>query len=280
VARERPSALSAAIMIDHTLPKYLFIRTCIFGLRAITPFSVFWVSFSIAEPPHTAFRRFLLAWGTIETAFWVLVYIPRKRALQASAQHPPQLPQEERKELFWRCWDKIPHPEYYIRKWFLDARPADVQRENVREFFAWALLNRGTESDDERMKRRQAHPEQFHTEDEELNEYADGIETLLGRKLAPGMGSAKSMRLTIDQVNMAHRPFLWYMVCILLCYAFEILIESDCDACRHHHSHSSTLCRLHALPDPHPHLVGCLPTTPRKSHYTQYFVRSKPELLV
>ncbi|XP_014560332.1 hypothetical protein COCVIDRAFT_89394 [Bipolaris victoriae FI3] len=203
-------------MIDHTVPKYIFIRTCILGLRAITPFSIFWVSFSIAEPPHTAFRRFLLTWSAIETAFWLFVYIPRKRTLQASAQHPPLLPQEDRKELFWRCWDKIPHPEYYISRWFLGARPGEVRRENVREFFAWALLNRGTESDDERMKRRQAQPEQSHSEDDELNEYADGIETMLGRKLAPGMGSAKSLRLTIDQVNMAHRPFLWYMIVMLV----------------------------------------------------------------
>lgn len=267
-------------MIDHTVPKYIFIRTCILGLRAITPFSIFWVSFSIAEPPHTAFRRFLLTWSAIETAFWLLVYIPRKRTLQASAQHPPLLPQEERKELFWRCWDKIPHPEYYISRWFLGARPGEVRRENVREFFAWALLNRGTESDDERMKKRQAHPEQSHSEDNELNEYADGIETMLGRKLAPGMGSAKSLRLTIDQVNMAHRPFLWYMVCTLLFCAHEILTRPDCDACRHHHSRSPALCWLHALSHPYPQHVGCLSTTPSKSHYTQHFARSKPELLV
>ena len=216
-----PLVLLVAIMIENTVPRYLFIRTCILGLRAITPFSIFWVSFSIAEPPHTAFRRFLLTWSIIETTFWLLGYLPRKRSLQASAQHPPLLEKEERKELFWRCWDKIPHPEYYVSRWFLGARPGEVRRENVREFFSWALLNRGTESEDERKKRRLARPEESTAEDDELNEYADGIETMLGRKLAPGSGSAKSLRLTIDQVNMAHRPVLWYMVCLSNTYNFS-----------------------------------------------------------
>jgi hypothetical protein len=204
---------AAATMIENTIPKYLLMRTIIVGFRAITPLSIFCVSFSIAEPPETAFRRFLLAWSVIETAFWLLVYLPRKRSLQASAQHPPPLSKEERKALFWRCWDKIPHPEYYVSRWFLGAGPGEVRRENVREFFAWASLDRGTESEDERRKRRLQNAEQMQEEEDELNEYADGIETMLGRKLEPGWGNAKSLRLTIDQVKMSHRPFIWYMVC-------------------------------------------------------------------
>jgi pimeloyl-ACP methyl ester carboxylesterase len=203
-------------MIENTLPKYLFIRSAIIGFRLITPLSIFWVSFSIAEPPHTPFRRFLLAWSVIETSFWLLVYLPRKRSLQTAAQHPPLLSKEERKELFWKTWDKIPHPEYYVSRWFLGARPGDVRRENVREFFAWALLHRGTETDEERRKRRLEHPEEMQEEEDELNEYADGIETMLGRKLEPGWGSAKSLRLTIDEVKMSHRPFAWYMIVLLI----------------------------------------------------------------
>ena len=91
----------------------------------------------------------------------------------------------------------------------------------MREFFSWALLNRGTEGEDERKKRRLAKPEESAAEEDELNEYADGIETMLGRKLAPGLGSAKSLRLTIDQVNMAHRPFVWYMVCLTNLHNFS-----------------------------------------------------------
>lgn len=199
-------------MLDNTIPKTILIQGAILGLRAITPFSVFWVSFSIAVPPHNAFRRFLLVWSIAETAFWLVAYLPRKRALQASAEHPPLLDKEERKVLFWKCWDKIAHPEYYVSRWFLGARAGEVRRENVREFFAWSFMNRGTETEDERKKRVEQHPEESKAEEEELDEYTDGMQTLLGRRLEPGKGSAKSLRLTTDEVNMLHRPFLWYMV--------------------------------------------------------------------
>lgn len=203
-------------MLDHSIPKYIFIRACIFGLRAVTPLSIFYCSFSIAEPPHNAFRRFLLTWSITETAFWLCAYIPRKRALQAPAQHPPALNKEERKEIFWRCWDKVPHPEYYLSRWFLGAKPGDIKRDNVREFFEWAFMSRADEKEEARAKRRQEHPEEVAEEDEELNTYVDGIETLLGRKLEPGRGKAKSLRLTVDAVNMSHRPVIWYVIVMLV----------------------------------------------------------------
>jgi pimeloyl-ACP methyl ester carboxylesterase len=203
-------------MLDHTIANYVFIRGVIFALRAVTPASIFIVSFSIAEPPHTGFRRFLLAWSLIETVFWVGVFIPRKRALQSAANHPPALNKEERKELFWKCWDKVPHPEYFVSRWFLGARPSDVQRDNVREFYEWALMNRGKETQDDKVKRMQERPEECREEEEELDSYVDGIETLLGSPLAPGRGNVQSMRLTVDAVNMTHRPVLWYMIVLLV----------------------------------------------------------------
>jgi hypothetical protein len=213
-------------MLDHTLPKYAFIRTTIFALRAVTPLSIFCVSFSIAEPPQTAFRRFLFAWSVIETGFWLAVYIPRKRALQASAIHPPPLDKDARKELFWKCWDKVPNPEYFLSRWFLGAKVEEIKRGNVREFYEWALMNRGTETEEERLRRVQDHAEEYSEEAEELDSYVDGIETLLERKLQAGRGSAKSMRLTIDAVNMAHRPVLWYMVGCT-CHAIEQSLTID-----------------------------------------------------
>jgi pimeloyl-ACP methyl ester carboxylesterase len=199
-------------MIDHTIPKYIFIRAATLALRAVTPISIFIASFSIAEAPRTPFRRFLLVWSGIETLFWVGVYIPRKRALQAAAHHPPALDKEDRKELFWKCWDKIPHPEYYISRWFLGAKPGEVRRDNVREFYEWALMNRGEETEEMKNKRIQERPEECREEEEELDSYVDGIETLLGRKLAPGRGNVQSMRLTVDAVKMSHRPVLWYVI--------------------------------------------------------------------
>ncbi|KZM27463.1 uncharacterized protein EKO05_0010732 [Ascochyta rabiei] len=203
-------------MIGTSIPQYIFIRLCIFALRSITPLSIFYVSFSLAEQPTSAGGRWLLAWSVVEAAFWLFVYIPRKRALQASAQHPPLLDKEERKALFWKCWDNIPYPDHYLSRWFLGARPGEVRRENVKEFFEWALMNRGTENEDELVRRAREEPEAKTEEEQELDEYADGIEAMLGRPMAPGRGPAKSLRLTLDEINMRHRPAAWYLIVMLV----------------------------------------------------------------
>ncbi|PSN75522.1 hypothetical protein BS50DRAFT_478254 [Corynespora cassiicola Philippines] len=194
-------------MIGTSIPEYIFIRISILALRLITPLSIFYCAYSIADPPSSGAGKALLTWCVIETAFWLLVYLPRKRSLQASAHHPPPLTCEERKSLFWKCWDHIPNPEYYVSKWFLGARPYEVRRDNVKDFFRWALLNRGNDE-----LKGQARGE----EEEELNEYVDGIQTMLGRTIEPGKGNAKGLRLTVDEVKMQHRPFLWYMIVLLV----------------------------------------------------------------
>ncbi|KAF9697633.1 hypothetical protein EKO04_004350 [Ascochyta lentis] len=222
-------------MIGTSVPQYIFIRLCIFALRLITPLSIFYVSFSLAEHPTSAGGRFLLTWSIIEAAFWLFVYIPRKRALQASAQHPPLLDKEERKALFWKCWDKIPYPEYYVSRWFLGARPGEVRRENVKEFFEWALMNRGTETEDELVRRAQEDPEAKIEEEQELKEYVDGIETMLGRPIPPGRGPAKSLRLTIDEINMRHRPVVWYLIFMLVDTVTAALLRHN--GFLHHRTH-------------------------------------------
>jgi hypothetical protein len=222
-------------MIGTSLPEYIFIRASILVVRAITPLSIFYCAFSIADPPSSAAGKCLLTYCAVEAGFWLLVYVPRSRALQASAHHPPPLEREERKELFWRCWDKIPNPEYYVSKWFLGARAQDIKRENVKDFFRWALLNEG-----DRVQELKADEVELAEQQEtELNEYADGIETLLGRPIEAGRGKAKSLRLTVDEVKTRHRPLVWYLVCLVHYLPSEIDTDNgrvDCRPCRLPHS--------------------------------------------
>ncbi|KAH7127199.1 hypothetical protein B0J11DRAFT_433640 [Dendryphion nanum] len=196
-------------MIGTSLPEHIFIVTCIGALRVITPFSIFYCAFSIADPPASVFRKALLIWSTSETAFWLLVYLPRKRALQSDARHPPVLDREDRKALYWKCWDRIPNPDHYLSKWFLGARIHDIRRENVKDFFRWALLNKG---DTEKAEVKAEEVENLIEEEAELDEYVDGVQTLLGHKIEPGRGKAEGLRLTVDKVKMLHRPLLWYMI--------------------------------------------------------------------
>lgn len=195
-------------MIGTSVPEYLFIRASIFALRAITPLSIFYVAYSIADPPSSSAGKGLLAWCCVETGFWLLVYLPRKRSLQKAANHPQPLDRDGRKELFWKCWDKIPNPDYYVSKWFLGAKIHDVKRENVKDFYRWALLNKGDPVEEVKADEVEVRIE----EEQELDGYVDGIQTLLGHRIEPGRGKAHSLRLTVDEVKALHRPFLWYMV--------------------------------------------------------------------
>jgi hypothetical protein len=50
----------------------------------------------------------------------------------------------------------------------------------------------------------------------ELEEYVDKFEEYTGHKFEPGYSNAKSLRLTLDKVDMVHRPLVWYLVSYLI----------------------------------------------------------------
>ncbi|KAK7177821.1 alpha beta hydrolase fold family [Paraphaeosphaeria sporulosa] len=186
-------------MIGTSIWDYIFIRACIFILHLIAPLSVLWCLVSLFCPPfHVSW--ILQVWATFETAFYLLVYHPRKIYLQRAAIHPTPISRERRRVLFQRCHQNIPDPELYLVKWFRDAPASEIKQENVRDFFRWAFLNTG---------------EPNTMEDEELEEYIKKIEELLGRRIEPGRGNANCFRLTLDKVDMLHRSLTWYL-CVFI----------------------------------------------------------------
>jgi hypothetical protein len=188
-------------MIGNTVWDYLFIRSCIFFLHWIAPFSILYcISIPLVSPFSFHLPWLLEAWFAFEAAFYFLVYLPRKFYLQTAATHPTPAYREIRRLLFQRCNETIPDPEQYLQKWFLDAPVSEIKRENVKEFFRWAFLNTG---------------EPNPADDEELENYVEGLEKLLGRKLVDGRGNAKCLRLTLDKVEMFHRSLTWYLVSFL-----------------------------------------------------------------
>lgn len=184
-------------MIGTSFWDYIFIRTCIFFLHHITPLSVFHTLISFLIHPPYSIPRILEAWLALEAAFYLIVYLPRKAYLQTPATHPEALCREDRRKLFARCQRHIPDPERYMARWFQDAPPAEIKRENVNEFFRWAFFN-------------MAEPNLAY--DEELQEYTRTMEALLGRELEDGRGNAKCLRLTLGEVDMLHRSLIWYSV--------------------------------------------------------------------
>ena len=136
-----------------------------------------------------------------ESAFFALVYLPLRSTMQGQASHPENLCKEDRQALIRRCADRIPKPELYISKWFLESPLSEIKRENVKEFYAWSLLDKEYEDADE-------------AEIAELDLYTDQLEEKLGRRLEDGWGNAQSLRLTLQSVPIQHRPLIWYAVSI------------------------------------------------------------------
>ena len=185
-------------MIGTSFKEYVFIRACIFLLHYIAPLSIACCVFTLFMR-RSVYRvpKLLETIAIAETAFYFLVYLPRQYYLQHAAIHPTTLSKDERHRLFRLCHENVPDAELYLRKWFNGASTTDIKRDNVKEFFCWALLNKGAWG-----------PE----DEDELEEYADGIGELLGRKLELGRGSAQPLLLTLDKVQMMHRSLIWYFV--------------------------------------------------------------------
>lgn len=229
-------------MIGTSFWDYVFIRSCIFFLHLFAPTCAFYcVVVLVIHPLAYRIPVALEIWAVAETFFFLLIYLPRSYILQQSATHPPTRSREKRRELFQLCHESILDPERYLSKWFKGAPIAEIRRDNVKDFFCWAFLNK---------------PSYGLLEDEELEEYTDKMESLLGRNLQPGRGNAIALRLTVDKVKMLHRSLLWYLVSprrgmtevtmtpqrALSNLPFADITRIVCLHCRYHHL------RVHDLP--------------------------------
>ena len=187
-------------MIGTSWQEFLFIRLCIAFLHYIAPLSaIYCFVISILRPYSYRIPLVLEIWLVAETLFYFCIYLPRYYVLQRDAAHPPIRPREERRNLFDQCHESVEDPEQYLSMWFKGAPASEIRRENLKDFFCWAFLNKARSVD-------------LH---EELEEYTVKMEQLLGRKLEPGRGNARPLRLTMDRVQMLHRSLFWYLVSVI-----------------------------------------------------------------
>jgi hypothetical protein len=142
-------------------------------------------------------QAILIIWALLETAFYIVVFLPLRRHLQKPASHPKLVPYEQRRQEFIRCMGTVPDLDQFLSKWFRDSPLSEIKRENVKEFLRWAFLD--IDDIDE-------------TYEEEVEEYVQMIEKNHQRKFEPGCGNAMCIRLTFDEVNLLHRSLFWYLV--------------------------------------------------------------------
>lgn len=117
------------------------------------------------------------------------------------ANHPPLAIRSEREALFNRCHGHIPDVNSYLTNWFLSAQLDTIRRQNVEAWILWTIFSTGS---------HRANHEEWK---EEINGYVNEVERLLGRSLEIGVTEGvDSMRLTLQPVITAHRPFMWYTI--------------------------------------------------------------------
>lgn len=105
------------------------------------------------------------------------------------ATHPPKRSPEERKALFNKVRSEIHNPEKFLSGWFRGWDVQEIGREELRAFLVWAFW------DGEAQEKDQA----------EINEYVQRMEEMIGKPFTEEHGKAKSLRLTMDPIEMEAR---------------------------------------------------------------------------
>lgn len=221
------------MIIGDSLRELVFIRIAIFLLHYSIPVGlallvalqcttgvISWWLWPGAEPGPSSLSRLLAATVAaivaLDSAFALAVYLPyKRRAERRTALYPPTLSPDQRRKLFDACFDNIPDCEAYLRGWFLGADMRDIRRDNVHEFLTWAFFDR----DSSAASLTGAYDPPLDQEEEaELQGYLNEIDSRLraassdGVGLLPGHGPARSLRLSIDEVHMRFRSFIWYLI--------------------------------------------------------------------
>ncbi|KAF8719135.1 hypothetical protein RHS02_09094, partial [Rhizoctonia solani] len=179
----------------------LVVLAGIYAIRAITPISFFHLSLSVFWSSYPLRRYYpITTYTLIEVVFYLFFFLPRKAFLQRPAVHPPPLSSEDRHQLFARCIAHLKDDQSF-NQWFLDS-PSHVPRENVAQWLKWGFFA-GEPCINEKCSKH----------DEELEEYVQALEKSLGKRFSPGYDpKLKSIRITLDDVVVYHRPVIWYFV--------------------------------------------------------------------
>ncbi|KAJ2905889.1 hypothetical protein MKZ38_003897 [Zalerion maritima] len=184
-----------------------------------------------------------------ESAFYIFIFRPAHRRLQAEARHPPPTSRADRRRLVQTCLENIPDPERYLRVWFLEKDLKCIARGDVKRFLVWAFFDLDLDRSDV--------DDQV---EEELDEYMQDVESLLGWRFPNGNTGAECLRLTIDAIEIKYRSFLWYLI------VFAVIDLSTCVSMWiHGFGHRTTKDKLRSILvdvfPPRPYLLLSLPST-------------------
>jgi len=121
--------------------------------------------------------------------------------LQGEAIHPRPRSKKARKAQFARIQRNVHDPAKFFSGWFKGAKIDDIGREDMRLFLNWVFWD--------------GKADMLGADFKELEYYIGKIEKMLERPFKPGHGTAKSLRLTLDPIEMRCRSLFWYSIIML-----------------------------------------------------------------
>ena len=187
-------------MLNDTWPQYILIRLVILTLQWLGPAFVGYTTWNVSNSwPDWPVKTTFQAWCAVETAFFVFFLIYREH-LQGAAVHPALRSKKDRKALFAKVRAEVYDPEKFFSGWFRGAKIEHIGREDLKLFLNWAFWNGAAD-----MSPGSA-------DDEELDEYVVKVEKMMRAPFKPGRGTAVSLRLTLDPIEIECRTLFWYGV--------------------------------------------------------------------
>lgn len=172
---------------------YLGLICLIYFYLAVSIGGIRWISHPVSITIETI--------GAIEILFYLFWFLPYRYYLHKKrAVFPQPLDRVGRQDLFYRSLAVTSDIELFTKQWMGGASLEDLRRENLKEWMLWALFDReGPPGDD----------------DEELEEYIEAVEEVLGRNVRPGWGPVQSVRLNFERFAISHHSLTYYLVSIL-----------------------------------------------------------------
>lgn len=202
-----------AKLVDDTPLNRVLIRAIIFLFSVYAPFCLGYVTWSAVATRLYPFlslgfddylnRPWLWALCFPEAVFYVF-FIWFKQYVNRGAIHPPKRTRDERLNLFNKARSEIYDPVSFLGGWFRGAQAEDIGRDELRRFVDWAFWE-GRAGEDEKDG-----------DEKEIEDYIRKIEKMMPRPFPEGPGKAKSLRLTLDPVDIEARSLLWYGLIMLV----------------------------------------------------------------
>lgn len=223
-------------MIADTPTNRILIRTIIVFFQSYAPLCVGYITWSLLASrwPACSFgiessSRYLLRergwlWRVClaEAIFYLFFFsLWYKKHVQREALHPPLRTRAERENLFRKCQREILDPEAFLSGWFRGANPEDIGREELKRFLNWSFWDGRARVAGEKEDDGDANADAA-----EIEQYIDKMSVMMPQPFLPGAGKAKSLRLTLDPVEIEARSLLWYALIMLADTLSQVLLQA------------------------------------------------------